>query len=126
MSHLQQARGMNYRVTITTAKLDAEGIKYSAAMELLQPVMNIINQVTGDVNAIFCGDDGGGNNGVPPLAPRTLGISGGTASTMAQQATTFLEGVNAPNAVTTSASLHWKMMGVNTTQQNAVVGGNGV
>ena len=50
-------------------------------MEFLHPRMNLINQSTGDVNVIFGGGNGRGNNSAPPSSPRTLGISGNFSST---------------------------------------------
>ena len=93
-------------------------------MERSQPEMNKINRATGDVNAIFGGGDGRGNDSTPPLPPHTLGVSSGTASMTTQQAATFSMGGNATNAVKKSASLYQMMMGGTPTQKNTGVGGN--
>ena len=66
------------------------------------------------------------NDSAPPSAPLTLGIYGGADVTMTEQATTFAEGGNVPNAGTIAASLYQTLMGGNPTQHNAGVGGNGV
>ena len=117
MSLLQRARGLTDHVTGTADKLGSEGIEEIAVMERSQLAMNLIDQATGDANTIFGGGYDEGNNSALPLAPRTLGISGGAASTTTQQATPYVEGVNETNELATSASLHRTMMGGNTTKK---------
>ena len=50
-------------------------------MERFHPSMNLSNHATGDVNAIFGGSGGRGNDSILLSVPRTLGISGVSALT---------------------------------------------
>ena len=79
---------------------------------------------TREVETIFGGGNGWGNNSAPPSAPLMLGITGGAAVMMPQHATTFTSGGNAHMAGKTAQNLHRAMMGETPTLHNTVVGGN--
>ena len=61
-----------------------------------QPASNCVEQATGEVNIIFKGSNGWVNDSAPMSAPHMLGIPGGTAVMITQQATKLPVGVNAP------------------------------
>ena len=83
-----------------------------------------MDQATGEVNTIFRGGNIWGNNNLPPSPPHTLGITGGNAVTMTQQATAFMSGGNAPTSGTSSQNLHKELMGGTPMLQNTGAGGN--
>ena len=60
-----------------------------------------MDQAMGEVETIFGGGNSWVNNSAPPSAPHMLGIPGGTAVMITQQATKLPVGVNAPMAGTT-------------------------
>ena len=95
-------------------------------MKLSHPASNMVNQATGEVNAIFGVGNIWGNDSVALSDPFTLGISGAAALTAMKQATMFTAGVNVPNAGTTSESLHQTLMGGTYMQHDSGVGGNRV
>ena len=83
-----------------------------------------MEQATGEVEKIFWGGNGWGNNSAPPLAPCTLGIPRGAARRLTKQTNTFTAEVNAPRAGTTAQDLHRVLMGGNRMLHNTVRGGN--
>ena len=70
-----------------------------------------MEQATGEVKTIFRGGNGCGNESVPLLEPRTLGIPGGYTVIIAQQVKMLPAEVNAPMAGTTAQNLHIALMG---------------
>ena len=90
----------------------------------MQPARNPVEQATGEVETIFSGGNGWGNESVPPSVPHTLGIPRGASMMITQQATTLPAGGNSPMAGTTAQNIHRLLIGGNPTLNNTVVGGN--
>ena len=83
-----------------------------------------MEQATEEVNTIFGGVNGRGNDIAPPSAPHTLGIPCGSGLIMTQQVTMFPVEVHAPTAGTTAQNLHRALMGGTPMIHNTGVGGN--
>ena len=115
MACLQRARGMTDHVMGTAADIDGEEKEGSVTRERSHLTKNLIDQATGEVNAIFGGGNVWGNDSVPLPAPLTLGFYSGAELTTMQHATQFMAGGNAPNARMIAASLHQMLMGVTPT-----------
>ena len=86
--------------TGTAAKSEEEKMDENAARKCYQPASNRVDQARGELNTIFGGGNSWGNDSVPPLSPCKMGIPRGADIKIMQQATTFLEGGNAPTAGT--------------------------
>ena len=65
----QRVRGLTDHVTGAAAERDDEEKEESAAMERLQPARNLVGQASGEVNTIFGGGNGWGNDSAPPFPP---------------------------------------------------------
>ena len=122
----QRAGNLAGHVTGTANKRKEEEAKDNLARNCMQRARNPVEQATGDVETIFVGVNGWGNESAPPLAAHTMGITGDAAVMITQQATTFPAGGNAPMAGTTLQNLNKALMGGNPTLHNTVVRGNGM
>ena len=123
---LQMTRNLSGHATGTANEREEDKSEENTERNCMQPARNPVEQATGEVETIFEGGNSWGNKSAPPLDPQTLGIPGGAALMITQQARTLPEGGNAPMAETTSQNLHRALMEVNTTLHNTVVRGNGM
>ena len=80
MEHSQKERGLHNHSEGTTAERDEREKEESVAMEYSQPARNLVDQVIGEVNAMFGGGNSWVNNSAPPSVPITLDIYGSAAS----------------------------------------------
>ena len=108
----------------TTSKREEDKTEDNAEGKRYHMARIQVDQAMGEIDTIFRGGNGWGNDIVQPSAPCMLGITRGAAVKMTQQATTFPEGGNAPIAGKTAQTLHRALMGCTTTLHNIGVGGN--
>ena len=120
----QRAGNLAKRATGKANKREEDEADGNAAGNHTQSTRNPVEQATGEVKTIFGGGHGWGNEIAPKLDPHTLGITGGAAGRLTQQAKKLPAGGNAPRAGKTAHDLHRALMGVNRTLHSTVVGGN--
>ena len=120
----QRAGNLAGHVTGTENERKEEEAKDNLARNCTQRARKPVEQATGEVETIFVGVNGWGNESAPPLAAHTMGITGDAAVMITQQATTFPAGGNAPMAGTTLQNLNKALMGGNPTLHNISLGGN--
>ena len=85
----QKAGNLTNHATGAVAEHEEDKTEEDAARNRSHPERNRVEQAMGEVDNIFWGGNGWGNDIAPPSAPHTLGIPGGAGATMTQQATTF-------------------------------------
>ena len=117
--------GNLYRyATGTSNERKEDKLEENAASNCTYPASNPGDKATGEVDTIFGGGNGWGNESVPTSVPRTLVIPGGAVVMITKHAETLPAGENAPMSGTTSQNIHRALMRGNPTLYNTSVGGN--
>ena len=120
---MQREVNLTDHATGTVDEREEDKTEEYAVRNRSQPAKNRVDHTTGELDIIFGGSNGWGNDSAPPSAPHILGIPGGAGVTMKQQNTEFLMEGYAP-ATGTAQNLHREIMGGTTMLQNTRLGGN--